>query len=79
MSDITLAKKCFDENFRLFGSADTEKFNLYKGLCVLADAIGSMQAKLEDLDRRQCQTDGTAPSGTRSGPRRTYPTHDKGL
>src|ERR1051325_7174846 len=46
---IDTAKKCFAENLRLFGNAQTqpEKFNLYNGLHNLAIAIEQMQQQVE--------------------------------
>ena len=54
MLTTTDAKKCFEENIRLFANANTEpeKFNLYHGLVAIADAIASMQSQLSDLDNR---------------------------
>ena len=54
MIHTTNAKNCFAENFRLFGDARTqpERFNLYKGLVALADAIATIQEQQVSLERR---------------------------
>lgn len=48
-----LAKRQFDENFRLFGNADTqpEKFNLYAGLSNLAESLMSLEYEIEAIKR----------------------------
>jgi len=47
------AKRCFLENMALFDNAQTqaEKFNLYKGLANLADAIDDIERAVEQFQR----------------------------
>ena len=47
------AKKCFEENIRLFGNAQTnpEKFNLYTGLFNLANAIQNLERKIDTIEQ----------------------------
>ncbi|MCC7013395.1 MAG: hypothetical protein IT454_12595 [Planctomycetes bacterium] len=54
MTNANVAKKCFAENIRLFAHSETEpeKYNLYNGLAALADAMASIQVKLDDIDKR---------------------------
>ena len=49
-----VAKKCFDENLRLFVTAknEPEKFNLYSGLHALAEALEGIENELDTIDRR---------------------------
>lgn len=46
-------KRCFAENVRLFGNANTEpeKFNLYNGLAQLASAIQDLERSVEQMAR----------------------------
>lgn len=48
------AKKQFNENLQLFGNPNTEpeKYNLYAGLANLADAIASIEAKLDQIETK---------------------------
>lgn len=53
MSNKTnLAKQCFSENLQLFAPAksEPEKFNLYRGLYALAEALAAIEKKLDDLE-----------------------------
>lgn len=47
------AKKCFEENLKLFGNAQTqpEKFNLYNGLYYLASEVENINRKIDDLEQ----------------------------
>jgi len=51
MSNASNAKKCFAENLKLFGNAQTqpEKYNLYNGLANLSDSIEEMQNEIHRL------------------------------
>ena len=48
---IDIAKRCFEENIRLFGDANTEpeKFNHYNGLFNMAVAIQQLEAQVHNL------------------------------
>ena len=52
MSGTQFAKKCFTENIQLFANAKTqpEKFNLYKGLHALAEAIESLENRTAQIE-----------------------------
>ena len=52
---LEIAKKCFEENLLLFGDAksEPEKYNLYKGLAHLANAIEDLQRASETLAQNQ--------------------------
>lgn len=45
------AKKSFVTNFRLLGGADSEpeKYNLYKGLIALAEAVENIESDIKDI------------------------------
>jgi hypothetical protein len=47
------ASKCFIENRNLFGNAESEpeKYNLYNGLAILAEAIEGMERTLRGLEQ----------------------------
>ncbi|MEK7073131.1 MAG: hypothetical protein AAB974_01705 [Patescibacteria group bacterium] len=47
------AQKCFEENRRDFGNAQTqpEKYNLYNGLANLAQAVATIQRELDEIKR----------------------------
>lgn len=49
--DLSIALKCFQENFQLFGDpkAAPEKFNLYNGLVNLTDGIMQMEQEIRGL------------------------------
>lgn len=51
------AKRCFDENIRLFcePSTDPEKFNLYSGLSALSDTMAALEREVKSVqdDLRQ--------------------------
>lgn len=48
------AKRCFEENLRLFADPKTEpeKFNLYKGLVLLAEAVAIIESKASDIQTK---------------------------
>ena len=51
--DAETAQGCFADNLRLFGSgskADAEQANLYRGLMLLAKAVGDLDARLDELE-----------------------------
>jgi len=45
------AKQCFQENLELFSNPQTEpeKYNLYKGLLGMADAILDLEQKIKNI------------------------------
>ena len=51
MSHANNALKCFDENLKMFGHAQSqpEKYNLYNGLGNLARSMKEMQAEIHSL------------------------------
>jgi len=55
MSDA--GKACFGENFRLFGSnpSQTEKFNLYRGLALLAESVDDVSQRLHNIEHQLSQ------------------------
>jgi hypothetical protein len=48
------AMDCFNENIQLFGNSQTEpeKYNLYRGLGELADAIKRIEKDVADIKRK---------------------------
>ena len=50
MSNISVAKQCFVENCKKFDpSSNPEKFNLYKGLALLAESIEVMEIEIQRI------------------------------
>jgi hypothetical protein len=53
--DFDKASEFFEENFQLFGSdprTETEKYNLYSGLSVLATSLKDLQIRLQNIEQR---------------------------
>lgn len=49
----SIAKKCFEENIRLFSNPNSqpEKYNMYNGLANLARAVGDLEDKVRSLEK----------------------------
>jgi hypothetical protein len=58
MFDGDAGQACFVENVKLFGTDPVkapEKFNLYKGLALLAKAIADLDTRLNELEAELSQ------------------------
>ncbi len=53
MTKSSTAQRCFEENLKFFSNAksEPEKYNLYKGLAMLAQAIQDMENDIRIIKR----------------------------
>jgi len=54
MAQLDVAVRCFEENLRLAPpTTQLEKYNLYQGLRILAEALAEIQAALARIEARR--------------------------